>query len=185
MSALRPWLRTGLDRSLGPWMDSAAGGGSAGLALSSSSFLAGRGRGLNDDSRGSRMTLRDTVQKLNRRVSQDWEGTTVSVAATDQDVLQVAFHLGTVDAEHGVHAYMHVLSKDTAVLGQLGLRKASQSWGVRRDFPSRVPREETDVDSWLLFSFVPKWVATRPADALHVVRPRTGGSPSRTSPAGT
>eukprot|EP00438_Fugacium_kawagutii_P003344 Skav206171 [mRNA] locus=scaffold1545:349710:355903:- [translate_table: standard] len=111
---------------------------------SESSFLAGRGKGLEDNSRGSRMTLPTMVQRLQKKVDQDWEGSTVVVSATDQDLIQIAFHMYTVDSERGVTAYMGVLSKDVDLLATLGLRKASnyavsQLWGMQRDFSDELP----------------------------------------------
>merc|ERR1740121_2275764 len=103
-----------------------------------SSFLAGKGKGLDDGSRSSRMTLPTIVQRLQRRLDQDWEGTTVVVSATDQDLVQVAFHMETVDSERGVNAYMSVLSKDVDLIGTLGLRKVSQLWGMKRDFSAEM-----------------------------------------------
>merc|ERR1712151_1432233 len=88
--------------------------------------------------RSSRMTLPTIVQRLQKRMDQDWEGTTVVVSATDQDLVQVAFHMETVDSERGVSAYMSVLSKDVDLIGTLGLRKVSQLWGMKRDFSAEM-----------------------------------------------
>merc|ERR1740138_242978 len=68
-------------------------GGSSGWDLSGdvsrlnveSSFLAGRGSGLEEGSRMSRMTLPMCVQRLQKRLDDDWEGTTVVVSVTEQD----------------------------------------------------------------------------------------------------
>merc|ERR1719331_2273639 len=90
-------------------------GGSSGWDLSGdvsrlnveSSFLAGRGSGLEEGSRMSRMTLPMCVQRLQKRLDDDWEGTTVVVSVTEQDLVQIAFHMATVDSEKGVLAYMN------------------------------------------------------------------------------
>jgi len=66
------------------------------------------------------MTLPIIVNRLQKRVDEDWEGSTVVVSATDQDLIQVAFHMHTVDSERGVKAYMGVLSKDVDLLGSMG-----------------------------------------------------------------
>merc|ERR1719375_2270199 len=113
--------------------------------ISDASFLAGKGHGLDDDSRMSRMTLPTMVQRLQARLDADWEDTTVVVSATDQDLVQVAFHMASVDCERGIFAYMNVLSKDIELLGQLGLRKVSQLWGLKRDFTTEL-QASTDGD---------------------------------------
>merc|ERR1719331_1354218 len=129
-------------------------GGSSGWDLSGdvsrlnveSSFLAGRGSGLEEGSRMSRMTLPMCVQRLQKRLDDDWEGTTVVVSVTEQDLVQIAFHMATVDSEKGVLAYMNVLSKDVELLGSLALRKVSQLWGMRRDFSSEMKNSAKDKD---------------------------------------
>merc|ERR1719362_608797 len=107
------------------------------------SFLAGKGQGLEDDSRTSRMTLPTIVLRLQKRIDADWEGTTVVVSVTDQDLIQVAFHMETVDSERGVIAYMNVLGKDVDLLGSWGLRKVSQLWGMKRDFSAEVSTDRS------------------------------------------
>jgi len=77
------------------------------------SFLAGKGRGLEENSTASRMILPTILHRLQRRVDAAWEGTTVVVSVTDQDLVQVAFHMETVDSERGVFAYRNDLGKDT------------------------------------------------------------------------
>merc|ERR1719321_1654612 len=101
---------------------------------SESAFCAGRGTGLDDDSRMSRMKLPLMIKRLQKRLDEDWDDTTVVVSATDQDLVQVAFYMASVDSERGVLAYMNVLSKDSELLDDLGLRKVSQLWGMKRDF---------------------------------------------------
>lgn len=165
---------------------------------SESSFLAGRGRGLEDGSRSSRMTLPTIVQRLQTRLDLDWEGTTVVVSATDQDLVQVAFHMATVDSERGATAYMGVLSKDVDLIGTLGLRKVSQLWAMKRDFSaemdvsgsicqaSSITRDhETLENTWMFFLLMPKWVRMRPTDAYYTVHPRSQGSAFRMSTAGS
>merc|ERR1740121_2122739 len=123
------------------WLRSSSGGQGGNWSQDrgqESSFLAGKGKGLDDDSRSSRMILPIIVHRLQQRVDQDWEGTTVVVSATDQDLVQIAFHMETVDSERGVLAYMGVLSQDVEILGKLGLRKVSQLWGMRRDFAAEM-----------------------------------------------
>lgn len=142
------------------------------------------------------MTLPTIVQRLQKKVNMDWEGTTVVVSATDQDLVQIAFHMATVDAEKGVNAYMGVLAKDVDLLGQLGLRKVSQLWGMKRDFSAEVAasggpaaaREHDDggLDyTWMFFLLMPKWVRMRPTDAYYTVHPRSQGSAFRMSTAGS
>jgi len=160
------------------------------------SFLAGRGSGLEDESRASRMQLPAMVQRLQKRMDADWEGTTVIVSATDQDLIQIAYHMATVDSERGVLAYMNVLSKDVDLLGSLGLRKVSQLWGMKRDFSSEFQNNEPvqeedemgDADPehvWIFFLLTPKWVRMRPTDAYYTVHPRSQGSAFRMSTAGS
>eukprot|EP00420_Gonyaulax_spinifera_P023751 CAMPEP_0197917110 /NCGR_PEP_ID=MMETSP1439-20131203/83250_1 /TAXON_ID=66791 /ORGANISM="Gonyaulax spinifera, Strain CCMP409" /LENGTH=231 /DNA_ID=CAMNT_0043539177 /DNA_START=60 /DNA_END=753 /DNA_ORIENTATION=- len=129
------------------------------------------------------MTLPTIVQRLQKRVDVDWEGTTVVVSATDQDLVQVAFHMETVDSERGVLAYMGVLSKDVDLLGNLGLRKVSQLWGMKRDF---APDTAAGLEhTWMFFLLMPKWVRMRPTDAYYTVHPRSQGSAFRMSTAGS
>lgn len=157
------------------------------------SFLAGKGRGLEDGSRSSRMTLPLMVQRLQKRLDMDWDGSMVVVSATDQDLIQIAFHMESVDSERGVLAYMNVLSKDVDLLGNLGLRKVSQLWGMVRDFSAElgaeVPEENADGKSlehaWMFFLLMPKWVRMRPTDAYYTVHPRSKGSAFRMSTAGS
>lgn len=153
------------------------------------SFLAGRGRGLEDNSRSSRMTLPIIVNRLQKRVDEDWEGSTVVVSATDQDLVQIAFHMHTVDSERGVKAYMGVLSKDVELVGASGLRKVSQLWGMTRDFRDEFPNREGATDptehTWMFFLLMPKWVRMRPTDAYYTVHPRSQGSAFRMSTAGS
>jgi hypothetical protein len=158
-----------------------------GQPLGDASFLAGRGKGLEDNSLSSRKTLPTMVQRLQKRVDEDWEGSTVVVSATDQDLVQVAFHMHTVDSERGVVAYMGVLSKD--VDGSLGLRKVSQLWGMKRDFSDELPKRDGGADisehTWMFFLMMPKWVRMRPTDAYYTVHPRSQGSAFRMSTAGS
>lgn len=162
-------------------------------------FLAGKGNGLDDDSRGSRMTLPTIVERLQKRIASDWEGSTVAVGVTDQDVVQVAFYLATVDSTRGVHAYMNVLAKDVDVLGNLGLRKVGQLWGHTRDFAQEEEGHDADsTDSegasalsssletkWMFFLLQPKWVKMRPTDAYYTIQPRCVGSGFLMSTAGS
>jgi len=163
-----------------------------------SSFLAGKGCGLEDDSRTSRMMLPTIVSRLQRRADADWEGTTVIASVTDQDLIQVAFHMGTLDSERGAMAYMNVLAKDVDLLGSLGLRKVSQLWGMKRDFSAEMSSVDTrsspDAESgqkgslehtWMFFLLAPKWVRMRPTDAYYTVHPRSQGSAFRMSTAGS
>jgi len=162
------------------------------------SFLAGKGRGLEDDSRASRMILPTVVDRLQRRVDADWEGTTVIVNVTDQDLIQISFHMETVDSERGVIAYMNVLGKDVDLLGSLGLKKVSQLWGMKRDFSSDVSLDElaggnsamgTDesnpTHTWMFFLLMPKWVRMRPTDAYYTINPQSQGGFFRMSTAGS
>merc|ERR1719272_120193 len=157
------------------------------------SFLAGRGSGLEDESRGSRMTLPLVIQRLQKRLDEDWEGTTCVVSATEQDLVQIAFHMATVDSERGVLAYMNVLSKDVDLLGSLALRKVSQLWGMRRDFSSEMQSKDKEISEqaealehvWTFFLMMPKWVRMRPTDAYYTVHPRSQGSAFRMSNAGS
>lgn len=160
------------------------------------SFLTGKGKGLEDNSRGSRMTLPTMVMRLQKRVESDWEGTTVVVSATDQDLIQIAFHMGSVDSERGVTAYMSVLSRDSELLGSFGLRKVSQLWGMKRDFSAELDDsgvaadvkssvEESADHTWMFFLLMPKWVRMRPTDAYYTIHPRSQGSAFRMSTAGS
>lgn len=153
-------------------------------AQATGSFLAGVGRGLEDDSRTSRMMLPTIVQRLQKRIEADWEGTAVVVSATDQDLVQVAFHLDSVDSERGVLAYMGVFSKDVELVGNLGLRKVSQLWGMSRTFAEGIDSSECE-STWIFFLLCPKWVRMRPTDAYYTVRPRHEGSTFRMSNAGS
>lgn len=158
---------------------------------STSSFLAGRGSGLEDDSRSSRMTLPMILHRLQSRLVSDWEDATVIVSVTEQDLVQVAFDLATADSQRGVLAYMAVLARDVELLARLGLRKVSQLWGIRRDFSSEEPLGSADADLddgenvWMFFLLVPKWVRMRPTDAYYTVHPRSEGSAFRMSTAGS
>jgi hypothetical protein len=184
----KSWLRVGMDCHSGAsW-----GQGRGQLPPESVSFLAGKNRGLEDNSIGSRMMLPTIVQRMQRRMDLDWEGTTVVVSATDQDLVQVAFHMATVDSERGVQAYMGVLSKDDELLGSLGLRKLSQLWGMQRDFSGDggddgrgQGSEDSYENTWMFFLFCPKWVRMRPTDAYYTVHPRQGGYAFRMSSAGS
>merc|ERR1740127_114971 len=92
------------------------------------------------------MMLPQIVEQLQQRLDDDWDDTTVVVSATDQDLVQVAFHMATVDSERGVLAYMNVLAKDVDVIGSLALRKVSQLWGMRRDFSNEMKNSAKDKD---------------------------------------
>lgn len=159
---------------------------------SNASFLAGKGSGLEDDSRTSRMTLLTVVRRLQARLDADWEGCTAVVSATEQDLVQIAFHMATVDSERGVHAYMNVLSKDVDLLGEMGLRKVAQLWGLRRDFGGELGSDQGSEDgvddasdhSWTFFLLAPKWVKMRATDAYYTAHPRSQGSEFRMSAAG-
>lgn len=159
-------------------------------------FLTGKGKGLGDNSRSSRMMLQTIVQRLERRLIADWEGTTVAVMQTPEDLIQIAFHMASVDSERGVLAYMNVLSKDSDLLGPLGLRKVSQLWGMRRDVSADVgmdppdsldafQEEENLENTWIFFLLMPKWVRMRPTDAYYTIYPRSQGSAFRMSTAGS
>jgi len=164
------------------------------VAIHETGFLAGKGSGLEEGSRSSRMTLPLIVQRLQKRLDEDWEGTTAVVSATEQDLVQIAFHMATVDSERGVLAYMNVLSKDVDLLGSLALRKVSQLWGMKRDFSNEMeskqreafdPAEEANEHVWTFFLMMPKWVRMRPTDAYYTVHPRSQGSAFRMSTAGS
>jgi hypothetical protein len=167
---------------------------------SEGAFCAGRGKGLDDDSRMSRMKLPLIIKRLQKRLDEDWDDTTVVVSATDQDLVQVAFYMASVDSERGVLAYMNVLSKDVDLLGDLGLRKVSQLWGMKRDFTRELQikgamdsqqdesvfeGEENPENTWIFFLLTPKWVRMRPTDAYYTVHPRAMGSQFRMSTAGS
>lgn len=174
--------------------------GSDGPSGEKKKFLAGNGKGLDDDSRMSRMKLPLIIKRLQKRLDEDWDDTTVVVSATDQDLVQVAFYMASVDSERGVLAYMNVLSKDVDLLGDLGLRKVSQLWGMKRDFTrelqmkgeldsqqddSMFDGEENPENTWIFFLLTPKWVRMRPTDAYYTVHPRAQGSQFRMSTAGS
>merc|ERR1712232_14827 len=139
------------------------------------------------------MTLPVMVQRLQKRIDADWEECTVVVSNTDQDLVQIAFHMATVDSERGVLAYMNVLSKDVELLGTLALRKVSQLWGMKRDFSNEMitsPKEkeektEANEHVWTFFLMTPKWVKMRPTDAYYTVHPRAEGTAFRMSTAGS
>lgn len=170
-----------------------SGDGSSRVAMHEQGFLAGRGSGLEEGSRSSRMSLPLIVQRLQKRLDEDWEGTTAVVSATEQDLVQIAFHMATVDSERGVLAYMNVLSKDVDLLGSLALRKVSQLWGMRRDFSSEMQSKDQESEPqaqalehvWTFFLMMPKWVKMRPTDAYYTVHPRSQGSAFRMSTAGS
>eukprot|EP00746_Dinoflagellata_sp_MGD_P165764 gnl/MRDRNA2_/MRDRNA2_95230_c0_seq1.p1 gnl/MRDRNA2_/MRDRNA2_95230_c0~~gnl/MRDRNA2_/MRDRNA2_95230_c0_seq1.p1 ORF type:complete len:470 (+),score=84.39 gnl/MRDRNA2_/MRDRNA2_95230_c0_seq1:80-1489(+) len=168
---------------------------------SGGAFCAGRGTGLDDDSRMSRMKLPLMIKRLQKRLDEDWDDATVVVSATDQDLVQVAFYMGSVDSERGVLAYMHLLSKGVDLLGDLGLRKVSQLWGMKRDFTQELQMkrdhmdiqqdeavfegEENPENTWIFFLLAPKWVRMRPTDAYYTVHPRVRGSQFCMSTAGS
>merc|ERR1712100_694365 len=157
------------------------------------------------------MQLPTIIKRLQRRLNEDWEDTTVVVSATDQDLVQVAFYMNSVDSERGV-AYMGVLAKDSELLDDMGLRKVSQLWGMKRDFTKELNAisrqgESSELDSkggdtsmgfldedgnaenpentWMFFLLSPKWVKMRPTDAYYTVHPRSQGSAFRMSTAGS
>lgn len=192
LEASKQWLRSGaLSSRSGPWSQERS------QLPAETSFLAGKGRGLEDDGRTSRMSLPTIVLRLQRRTDSDWEGTTVVVSATDQDLVQIAFHMDTVDSERGVMAYMNVLAKDVDLLGSLGLRKVSQLWGMKRDFSAEMSSSDTAgipqgegakvslEHTWMFFLLAPKWVRMRATDAYYTVHPRSQGSAFRMSTAGS
>lgn len=156
-------------------------------------FRGGKGNGLEDQSRTSRMTFPDMLEQLQKRLDADWEGTTVVASPTDQDLIQIAFHLPTVDSQRGVIAYMNVLSKDVDFLSGLGLRKVGQLWGVQHvcknvnehghEAHEAQPEEDEDY-TWIIFLLTPKWVHMRPTDAFYTVHPRSKGSTFKMSTAG-
>lgn len=177
----------GLDQKLGFLR-----GAPTGAPGEASTFLAGKGRGLEDDSRNSRMSLPTIVMRLQKKMDEDWEGSTVVVSVTEQDLVQIAFNMGTVDSERGVAAYMNVLSKDPEILGAFGLRKVSQLWGMRRDFSALGEDEGDGQDdeealkhTWIFYILTPKWVRMRPTDAFYTTHPRSQGSAFRMSTAGS
>jgi len=164
-------------------------------------FQSGSGQGLDNDSRQSRMMLPTIVARLQRRLEEDWDDTNVVVSATDQDLVQIAFHMAEVDSERGVMAYMNVLAKDNELLNEWGLRKVSQLWGAKRDFTQELQMEALlegaasldalaqgesgDDNAWMFFVLAPKWVRMRPTDALYTLNPRMTGSKFKLSAAGT
>lgn len=154
LEASKLFLRSVAGSSSRPTKSRGGSSTSEAQPLPNSSMLAGRGKGLEDNSLSSRKTLPTMVLRLQKRVDEDWEGSTVVVSATDQDLVQVAFHMHTVDSERGVVAYMGVLSKD--VDGSLGLRKVSQLWGMKRDFSDELPKRDGGADisehTWMFFS---------------------------------
>eukprot|EP00747_Dinoflagellata_sp_TGD_P162785 gnl/TRDRNA2_/TRDRNA2_180766_c0_seq1.p1 gnl/TRDRNA2_/TRDRNA2_180766_c0~~gnl/TRDRNA2_/TRDRNA2_180766_c0_seq1.p1 ORF type:complete len:432 (-),score=84.78 gnl/TRDRNA2_/TRDRNA2_180766_c0_seq1:214-1509(-) len=195
-----PYLGGNMDEELQPGSYHGRGTSSKDGSFSStsqSSFVAGRGNGLDDNSRMSRMTLPMMVSRLQKRLAADWEDMTVVVSVTDQDLVQIAFHMATVDSERGVLAYMNVLSKDVELLGSLGLRKVSQLWGLKRDFSSDMQASLSKDDGdggqdsanlehvWTFFLLMPKWVRMRSTDAYYTVHPRSQGSAFRMSTAGS
>merc|ERR1719326_1181080 len=178
-------------------------------------FLSGRGKGLEDNGRMSRMRLPSMIKRLQVRLDEDWDDTTVVVSATDQDLVQIAYYMASVDSERGVLAYMNVLSKDSELLDDLGLRKVSQLWGMKRDFTKELQAmssrqgESSELDAggtgenslgfldeeghstenpentWMFFLLSPKWVKMRATDAYYTVHPRALGSQFRMSTAGS
>jgi len=176
-------------------------------------FLSGRGKGLEDNGRMSRMRLPTIIKRLQQRLDEDWDDTTVVVSATDQDLVQIAYYMASVDSERGVLAYMNILSKDSELLDDLGLRKVSQLWGMKRDFTKELQAmsrqgESSELDAskgenslgfldeeghstenpentWMFFLLSPKWVKMRATDAYYTVHPRAQGSQFRMSTAGS
>jgi len=192
------WLRSSTVTSTGSqWYSGSKG--SVDKSSTASSFLVGRGKALGEDSRGSRMTLPTIIARLQRRLDMDWEGTMVVASVTDQDLVQVAFHLGSVDSERGVTAYMSVMAKDADLIGNTGLRKVSQLWGVKRNFSAPEDEMTDDLDqtdgdvssprdlenAWIFFLMAPKWVRMRATDAYYTAHPRAMGSTFRMSMAGS
>ena len=149
----------------------------------SPTFLGGRGHGLEDDSRTSRMTLPMMREELQHRLCSDWPGLRVVVSCTPQDLIQVAFDLNTADSERALLGYMNVLAKEADFLCTRGLRKVSQLWGVRR-LVEELGQGAQNVNEWLLFLLTPKWVRMRPTDAYYTVHPRSSGSVFKMSAVG-
>lgn len=150
----------------------------------SPTFLGGRGHGLEDDSRTSRMTLPMMREELQHRLCSDWPGLRVVVSCTPQDLIQVAFDLNTADSERALLGYMNVLAKEADFLCTRGLRKVSQLWGVRRLVDELGQGAQQNVNEWLLFLLTPKWVRMRPTDAYYTVHPRSSGSVFKMSAVG-
>lgn len=160
------------------------------------SFRAGRGAGLNDDGKFSRVGVQpQIVHKLQDKLNEDWDDVTVLISVTEQDMVQIAFEMKSVDSERGVMAYMNILSKDCELVNALGLRKVSQLWGVQRTFPSALLNDSTpdkvedssmqDDSTWMFFLMCPKWVKMRGTDAYYTRHPRSHGSQFRMSQAGS
>merc|ERR1719486_381918 len=81
---------------------------------------------------------------------------------------------------------MSVLSKDVELIGNLGLRKVSQLWGMTRDFSAEMGDETQNAEhTWIFFLLMPKWVRMRPTDAYYTLNPRAEGSAFRMSTAGS
>jgi len=154
------------------------------------SFRTGRGSGLNDEGKMSRVGIRSQVtQKLQEKLDEEWDDATVVVSVTELDMVQIAFLLSTIDSEHGLHAYMNILAKDCEIVNSLGLRKMSQLWGVTRTFSktgqSLMSSQDDPGLTWMFFLLSPKWVRMRNTDAFYTRHPRAQGSQFRMSKAGS
>eukprot|EP00397_Hematodinium_sp_SG-2012_P044195 GEMP01049304.1.p1 GENE.GEMP01049304.1~~GEMP01049304.1.p1 ORF type:complete len:394 (+),score=90.46 GEMP01049304.1:179-1360(+) len=155
------------------------------------SFRVGKGQGLNDDGKMSRAGMQPKIKQwLQEKMDTDWDDATVVVSFTDQDMVQIAFYMGSVDSERGVLAYMNILAKNDDLVNSLGLRKLSQLWGVTRTFPKKpddsIASEGDSADmKWMFFLMCPKWVRMRTTDAYYTRHPRAQGSQFRMSKAGS
>lgn len=152
------------------------------------SFRTGRGQGLNDDGKMSRVGVQSQViRKLQEKLNEDWDDVTCVVSVTEQDMVQVAFLMSEIDCERGLHAYMSILAKDCELINALGLRKISQLWGVTRTFSKTGQSTNSDESgvTWMFFVLCPKWVRMRSTDAYYTRHPRAQGSQFRMSKAGS
>eukprot|EP00929_Paragymnodinium_shiwhaense_P054668 TRINITY_DN27410_c0_g1_i1.p1 TRINITY_DN27410_c0_g1~~TRINITY_DN27410_c0_g1_i1.p1 ORF type:complete len:506 (+),score=122.74 TRINITY_DN27410_c0_g1_i1:131-1648(+) len=205
------WMRKSMDSAS---MDGCSSYGEGTDDTNLPFFVAGgRDRDLQQDAR-SRLQLPLVLRRLQQRLDDDWEGCTVLVCATDQDLVQIAFSMATVDCEKGVLAYMGVLAKDPEV-NNMGLRKVGQMWATKRDFAedgvfsavaaqdsapfastegvskstmmmlNEEVRGEDITQTWMFFLLAPRWVRMLPTDAFYTVHPRYEGSAFRMSTAGS
>jgi len=163
-------------------------------------FLAGKGKGLNDNARYSKQQLEFIIKKLRDKLTRDWMGSVLAVHATAEDLIEISFLLETVDSELGLFCYMSLLAKDDWLVDHFGLRKLSQLWGVKRQFAEEEEEEDEEfagsrmgmmqnedvsnnpnVKTWIFFLFAPAWVKLRVTDAYYTTHPREAGSLFRMS----
>ncbi len=78
------------------------------------------------------------AKKLQEQVSRDWFDVPALVTATESDLVQVAFHVESVDSQEGLRAYMNRMAKGAIAGASLPLRKGRCRFycSLKRDISS-------------------------------------------------